>query len=230
VVVDASLVVTGAALVVLAIATGTGPKLWLPGAVLGLVGVVRTAMFVRGVVALSRSPRFLAAHENKIARWAQIQPAVLRDPTVGIRSRGARRTGVVLSLPAALFFLIAVACVTPPAAISGVVLGTSLGTMTLVLAWRLARVAVVGTADSLVVRNLFSSRTIPKGNIAAFDVDWPSRTELLRGAGSGPAIVLKTRDGQRIQLLATTADPRVKGGPEQLEPSLATLRGWLAVR
>lgn len=226
-IVDVTLLSTGVVFLNVGLVGGNA-YLWVPGVMLTAAGGIRMATFLRRIAQSARTPEAIAAQAEEAQRWKDVEPDRNRTGTVEIRLPKARRQAGLMAGCAAMFVFVGAACLTPPANVAGVVSGFGLAIGTFAIAYRIARLGVVGSPDSLVVRNLVSSHSIPKREIVGFDIAYPSGGELFRGASSGPAIVLTTQGGRRIQLAATTGGPRVKGGRERLEPSLAMLRGWLA--
>ena len=94
------------------------------------------------------------------------------------------------------------------------------------LAWRLFRLAAIGTADGrLVVRNVWRDRTLQRDEIESVTVD-----RAYRGRGStNQSVYVVLRDGTRVRLDVTEVPFRTLFGG-RLERDAEAVREWVAGR
>ena len=102
------------------------------------------------------------------------------------------------------------------------VLGVAVALLAAAVVGRLFFTSVIGTADGLLtVRNLWSTRTLPRGDIRSVGVDRAGGR-----AGRGWAVWLLLDDGTRHRLDVTEA-PFLGPSSVTLEQQAAAVRGWL---
>jgi hypothetical protein len=93
------------------------------------------------------------------------------------------------------------------------------------ISYRWARIAVIGRGDELLVRNLYSTRKVPRERVEGFRVGHAPLVPF------GKSIYVLTSDGGVISLDVITFSPNLlPSGRRRLEQSLGALNLWLSGR